>query len=130
VKPQLTSSEQRLERMTNSLEADWKSGAISKEEYKLCSERLKQLTNIQNKIESLAPLAEKFLQVGTRSGAFPIIPPDPKSNYQMGRGGMKIRTEGERRRSNLEQGSSELDRFFPSLKFRVIFLYELPSDPH
>jgi hypothetical protein len=50
-----------LERMTDSLEADWKSGSITKEEYKLCSERLKQLTNIQNKIESLAPFAEKFL---------------------------------------------------------------------
>jgi HTH-type transcriptional regulator, glycine betaine synthesis regulator len=61
VKPRLTSSGHRLSRMTDSLEADWKSGAISKEEYKLCSERLKQLTNIQGKIESLAPVAEKFL---------------------------------------------------------------------
>jgi HTH-type transcriptional regulator, glycine betaine synthesis regulator len=61
VKPRLTSSGQRLDRMTDSLEADWKSGAITKEEYKLCSERLKQLTQIQNKIESLAPIVEKFL---------------------------------------------------------------------
>jgi HTH-type transcriptional regulator, glycine betaine synthesis regulator len=61
VKPRLTSSAHRLARMTDSLEADWKSGAITKEEYKLCSERLKQLSQIQNKIDSLAPLAERFL---------------------------------------------------------------------
>jgi DNA-binding transcriptional regulator GbsR (MarR family) len=60
LKPRLTSSQKRLERMTQTLDEELTRGTVSREEYKLCSERLKKFVQIQKRIQSLAPLAEKL----------------------------------------------------------------------
>lgn len=61
LKPRLHSSHKRLERMTASLEQDFSGGMISEEDYKLCAERLQNFFRIQNKLQTLVPLAEKLL---------------------------------------------------------------------
>jgi hypothetical protein len=61
VKPRVESSGKKLASMTESLEAEWAAGQLSKEEYKLISERLKELSRLQQKIQTLAPVAENFL---------------------------------------------------------------------
>jgi HTH-type transcriptional regulator, glycine betaine synthesis regulator len=61
VKPRLEASERRLSRLAATLEEDLSQGSISPEEYKLCAERLKKVTQVQKKLQSFVPLAEKFL---------------------------------------------------------------------
>jgi DNA-binding transcriptional regulator GbsR (MarR family) len=60
VKPRLTSSQRRFEQMRAGLDEEFKLGRLTREEYKICSERLKNLCKLQRKISSLAPLAQKF----------------------------------------------------------------------
>jgi HTH-type transcriptional regulator, glycine betaine synthesis regulator len=61
VKPRVEASGKKLASMTESLEAEWAGGQLSKEEYKLISERLKDLSRLQQKLQTLAPVAENFL---------------------------------------------------------------------
>jgi len=60
LKPRLASSRQRLQTLNTSLEQDRASGALTHEEYRLCAERLKNLTGLQARIQRLVPLAEKL----------------------------------------------------------------------
>ena len=61
VKPRLNSSYKRVESMSASLEEELAEGLLTREEYKLCSERLKGFLRVQKKLQALAPLAEKLL---------------------------------------------------------------------
>ena len=60
VKPRLSSAEQRLARLFDELERDAERGAVSKSEYKFCSERLRVLLRFQEKVQGLGPVAEKL----------------------------------------------------------------------
>lgn len=60
-KPRLESSSQRLKSLTDSLKEDLESGALSREEYRLCIKRVNALSKLQKRIKKLAPLAEKLL---------------------------------------------------------------------
>jgi DNA-binding transcriptional regulator GbsR (MarR family) len=61
VKPKLKASNQKLQSILASLEHDLKEGQVSREEYKVCRNRLSQFTAMQSKIDALIPLAEKLL---------------------------------------------------------------------
>ena len=61
IKPRLASSHQRLNRMSASLDQELAEGVLTREEHKLCAERLKNFERIQKKLNSLAPLAEKLI---------------------------------------------------------------------
>jgi DNA-binding transcriptional regulator GbsR (MarR family) len=60
LKPRLLSSQKRLERLNESLDQDFSDGLLTREEYKLCAERLKKFGHVQKKLQTLAPLAEKL----------------------------------------------------------------------
>ena len=47
--------------LTKQLDEDFSSGALSKEEHKLCSERIKELARLQKQIARTAPILEKLL---------------------------------------------------------------------
>ena len=59
VRPRLATSQKRLEIMSGSLEKEFTDGVMSREEYDLCSTRLKGLADIQKKLQALMPLADK-----------------------------------------------------------------------
>lgn len=61
VKPRMNASRRRLDGMLALLEEELAAGTITKEEYKLSQERLKNLSRLQKKIQNIAPLAEKFI---------------------------------------------------------------------
>jgi DNA-binding transcriptional regulator GbsR (MarR family) len=61
VKPRLASAEKKLARLFAELEKDVERGTLSKEEYKICTERLRALLRFQEKVQSIGPLAEKLL---------------------------------------------------------------------
>jgi HTH-type transcriptional regulator, glycine betaine synthesis regulator len=61
LKPRLASSQKRFERLADSLDEELNNGTLSREEYKLCSDRLRRFTTLHKKLEALAPLAEKLL---------------------------------------------------------------------
>ena len=61
LKPRLSSSQKRLQRLEETLEEDLSHGSLSQEEYRFCAERLKKFAQVQKKLQSLAPLAEKLL---------------------------------------------------------------------
>ena len=61
VKPRLNSAEKKLARIYAELEKDVERGAVSKEEYKVCTERLRALLRFQEKVQSIGPIAEKLL---------------------------------------------------------------------
>ncbi len=61
LQPRLKSSRTRLERMSGALNDDLARGRISEADHKLCSERLKNISALEQKFQALAPLAEKFL---------------------------------------------------------------------
>ena len=63
LKPRLSASEKVLARIFTDLEKDAEEGALTKEEYKFCAERLRNLLRFQKKVQSIGPLAEKLLQV-------------------------------------------------------------------
>jgi HTH-type transcriptional regulator, glycine betaine synthesis regulator len=60
VKPRLASSSKRIERMSSSLSEEFSQGALSRDEYNLCSDRLKGFVQLQKKLQALVPLAEKL----------------------------------------------------------------------
>jgi hypothetical protein len=59
-KPRLVSSQKRLERLLATLDDDFNQGLLSREEYDLCAERLKNVAQMQQKLQTLVPLAEKL----------------------------------------------------------------------
>jgi HTH-type transcriptional regulator, glycine betaine synthesis regulator len=61
VKPRLSSAEKKLARIFEELEKDAERGTLSKEDYKVCTERLRALLRFQEKVQSIGPLAEKLL---------------------------------------------------------------------
>ena len=61
VKPRLSSAEKKLARISEELEKDVERGAVSKEEYSVCAERLGALLRFHEKVQSIGPLAEKLL---------------------------------------------------------------------
>jgi DNA-binding transcriptional regulator GbsR (MarR family) len=61
IKPRLTSSYKRVEKMSVSLDDELAQGLLGREEYKVCSDRLKSFLRLQRKLQALAPLAEKLL---------------------------------------------------------------------
>jgi hypothetical protein len=60
VKPRLHSSEKRLASIFEGLEKDAEAGAVTREEYKFCTERLRSLLRFQKKVQSIGPVAEKL----------------------------------------------------------------------
>jgi DNA-binding transcriptional regulator GbsR (MarR family) len=60
VKPRLYSSERRLASIFEELERDAERGALSREEYRFCAERLRSLLRFQKKVQSFGPVAEKL----------------------------------------------------------------------
>jgi len=61
IKPRLVSSERRLALIFDDLENDLEQELLSKEEYKICAERLRMLVRFQKKVQGLGPLAEKLI---------------------------------------------------------------------
>lgn len=61
VKPRLNASKKRISTMLNVLVEDEREGRISEEEYKFCSERLRDLEYMQGRFQRVLPLAEKLL---------------------------------------------------------------------
>ncbi len=61
VKPRLASSQKRLERLTEVLDEDLSQGLVTPDDYRFCSERLRNFENFQKKLQTLAPLAEQLL---------------------------------------------------------------------
>ena len=61
IKPRLESSKKRMDRMNSTLDHDLQSGAITREEFDLCNERLIHFRQMQGKLNSLAPLIDRFL---------------------------------------------------------------------
>ena len=59
-KPRLCASQKRLEKLTETLDEDLAHGSVSRDEYKLCSERLKKFAQMQKKLQTFAPFAEKL----------------------------------------------------------------------
>ncbi|MBU6401287.1 MAG: hypothetical protein KGS61_13305 [Verrucomicrobia bacterium] len=60
VRPRLVSSQQRFDRMKDGLDAEYRAGLLTREEYRICSARLKHLSKIQRRISSLTPLVQRF----------------------------------------------------------------------
>jgi HTH-type transcriptional regulator, glycine betaine synthesis regulator len=60
LKPRLASSQKRLDRLTATLDQDLAAGLVTREEYRLCLERLKKFAHLQKKLQALAPLADKL----------------------------------------------------------------------
>lgn len=61
VKPRLDSSQQKLERMMAALDEELARGLLTREEFKVCVERIKNLSRLQKKLQAVAPLLEEFL---------------------------------------------------------------------
>ena len=61
VKPRLAYSERRFDDLLTSLEGDLAGGMMSREEGAIYQERLKSLSHTYRKLESAAPLIERFL---------------------------------------------------------------------
>jgi len=61
IKPRLKSSQRRLASITAALEGDVQKGAVSEQDYKFCTERLKSLLRFQKRVQRIGPLAERLL---------------------------------------------------------------------
>jgi HTH-type transcriptional regulator, glycine betaine synthesis regulator len=61
VRPRLASSKNYLDRITRYLEAERVEGSLRQEDYDICAQRIALLAEVQAKLTSLAPLAEKSL---------------------------------------------------------------------
>ena len=60
-KPKLGKVHRRLDSLLLALEADRKSGGVSREEYAFCKERLENIDHLQNRLLKWLPLAEKLM---------------------------------------------------------------------
>jgi DNA-binding transcriptional regulator GbsR (MarR family) len=61
LKPRLATSQKRLIKLSETLDEDLAHGSVSREEYKLCAERLKKFAQLQKRLQTIAPFAEKLL---------------------------------------------------------------------
>jgi DNA-binding transcriptional regulator GbsR (MarR family) len=61
VKPRVNSSERRIKAFSATLSEDLRQGLITQEEYKIMADRLNRLSQMQRKVGSVLPLAEKLL---------------------------------------------------------------------
>ena len=59
--PKFNNSKGRLNHLVEQLEEDRKAGAVDKQEYAFCRERLDQLNSIESRIRKILPLLEKLL---------------------------------------------------------------------
>ncbi len=59
-RPRLERSVTKMEQLHANLEADRKSGALSKEDHAFCKARLAHMATMQNRVTKLLPIAEKF----------------------------------------------------------------------
>jgi HTH-type transcriptional regulator, glycine betaine synthesis regulator len=59
LKPRLVSSQKRLDHLTETLQQDLQHGALTREEYRVCAQRLRRFGHFRKKLQSLVPLAEK-----------------------------------------------------------------------
>jgi HTH-type transcriptional regulator, glycine betaine synthesis regulator len=60
LKPKLVSSQKRLQGLADTLHDDLTRGLVTREEYKVCAERLRKFALVQRKLQTLAPFAEKL----------------------------------------------------------------------
>lgn len=61
VKPRLSASQSRFSQMLDLLATDLQSGAVTRREFDVCSERIKALQRVQKRLTAVAPLVEKLL---------------------------------------------------------------------
>ena len=61
IKPRLVSSQQRLDDLKAALDEELSAGTLSEQHHQVCSDRVKNLRLVHDKLQDLAPLAEKFL---------------------------------------------------------------------
>ena len=59
-RPKLERSVTKMDQLLANLEADRKSGALSKEDHAFCKARLAQMATLQSRVTKLLPIAEKF----------------------------------------------------------------------
>ena len=59
-RPKLERSVTKMDQLLADLEADRKSGALSKEDHAFCKVRLGHMASMQDRVQKLLPLAEKF----------------------------------------------------------------------
>jgi len=60
LKPRLASSQKRLEKLAATLVDDLGQGSLTREDYRFCAERLKKFSQLEKKLQDLAPLAERL----------------------------------------------------------------------
>jgi len=61
LKPRLTSSSDRIKRIARALDDEGADGKLSESEQEVCAKRIEMLQRLHAKLQSLVPLAEKFL---------------------------------------------------------------------
>ena len=61
IKPRLTTSQNRLDRLAAALDRDLASGAVTEAEHELYTERLENFRRLRKKVARLLPLAERLL---------------------------------------------------------------------
>jgi DNA-binding transcriptional regulator GbsR (MarR family) len=61
IKPRLESSQRLFDSILSVLEEDAVAGAVSREEFRICAERLRKLCRMQKKLQAAAPLLERLL---------------------------------------------------------------------
>ena len=61
IKPRLTTSQNRLDRLATALDGDLASGAVTEAEHELYTERLESFRRLRKKVATLLPLAERLL---------------------------------------------------------------------
>ncbi|MDA1275702.1 MAG: hypothetical protein O2960_16915 [Verrucomicrobia bacterium] len=61
LKPRLHSSSERIERIADALRNEGADGKLSESELEVCAKRLEMLQRLQKKLQSLIPIAERFL---------------------------------------------------------------------
>ena len=59
-RPKLERSVTKMDQLLANLEADRKSGALSKEDHAFCKARLEHMATLQSRVTKLLPIAEKF----------------------------------------------------------------------
>ena len=59
-RPKLERSVTKMDHLLGNLEADRKSGALSKEDHAFCKARLEHMATLQSRVTKLLPIAEKF----------------------------------------------------------------------
>lgn len=61
VKPRVAASGTRLDSILHGLDDDLQRGAITAEEFKICSDRIRNLVKLQRKLRGILPVAERLM---------------------------------------------------------------------